>query len=176
MLNILLLILLMITPIYQELTKTNKKNQTITMTQNNNKNRDNQKRTVEDWKEKLSPISFHVLRENGTERPFTGRYFDYKENGIYYCEGCKHPLFDSETKFDSDCGWPSFYDIKENANVKLVSDKSHRMIRTEVRCSNCDGHLGHVFEDGPKPTGLRYCINSAALHFDKNIDTTSAQK
>jgi len=121
--------------------------------------------TDEQWRERLSPEAYEVLRHAATERPFTGKYLELKEDGIYHCAGCGAPLFGSDTKFDSHCGWPSFYDQLESENVITRSDHSHGMIRTEVLCKQCGGHLGHVFEDGPNPTGLRYCINSLALDF-----------
>lgn len=121
------------------------------------------------WKEKLTPEQYRVLREKGTERPFTGKYVTHKENGTYLCAGCGNELFDSTTKFDSGCGWPSFYDVLENGNIEELRDTSHGMIRTEVICANCKGHLGHVFEDGPRDkTGLRYCINSVSIDFKEN--------
>ncbi len=117
----------------------------------------------EEWQKKLSADEFEILRNRGTERPFTGKYIDYKVSGVYLCAGCESELFSSETKFDSGTGWPSFYEPINSNNVLSKSDHSHGMIRNEVICSNCDSHLGHVFEDGPKPTGLRYCINSISL-------------
>ena len=107
------------------------------------------------------------MRENGTEAPFSGAFYKNTDKGIYSCAGCNAELFSSETKYDSGCGWPSFYDLKEENNVKFLKDTTLGMIRTEIRCSKCDGHLGHVFEDGPQPTGLRYCINSVALDFEE---------
>ena len=123
----------------------------------------------EELKSKLDPESYHVLREKGTERPFTGKYLDHKESGKYTCAACGNELFDSSTKFDSGSGWPSFYDVVDQGNVELIRDTSHGMIRTEVVCSNCGGHLGHVFSDGPRDTtGQRYCINSTSLDFKKD--------
>lgn len=122
----------------------------------------------ENWKKKLSEEQYRVLRQKGTERPYTGKFLNNKEDGTYTCAGCGSELFDADTKFDSDCGWPSFYDVKDNQNVKEIRDTTHGMIRVEVVCANCEGHLGHVFNDGPRDkTGLRYCINSVSLDFDK---------
>ena len=117
-----------------------------------------------EWKKKLSPEAFNVCRQHGTEAPFSGKYYDSKDSGTYNCVCCDSPLFESETKFDSGTGWPSYYEAVENA-ITEIKDSTHGMIRTEVVCSNCDAHLGHLFPDGPEPTGMRYCINSVCLNF-----------
>ena len=125
------------------------------------------KKPEKDWKNQLNDQQFHILREKGTESPFKNKYFDHKEKGIYCCAGCGDPLFSSDTKYDSGTGWPSFYKpLKEDA-LASQEDISLGSIRTEVLCSKCGGHLGHVFDDGPKPTGKRFCINSAGLNFKK---------
>ena len=120
------------------------------------------------WKDKLSSEQFYITRKGGTERPFSGKYLDNKENGIYVCVCCETELFDSDKKYNSNTGWPSFTEPISDHLIKSLEDRSHFMVRTEVRCNNCDAHLGHVFPDGPGQNGLRYCINSLSLDFTKN--------
>jgi peptide-methionine (R)-S-oxide reductase len=124
-------------------------------------------KSEQEWKAELSPEQYEVLRNKGTEAPFTGEYVDLKEDGVYRCAACGEPLFSSETKFDSGTGWPSFYQPMDDEKVDEEADNSLLMRRTEVVCRRCGGHLGHVFDDGPQPTGQRYCINSCSLKFDE---------
>ncbi|MEM1207620.1 MAG: peptide-methionine (R)-S-oxide reductase MsrB [Acidobacteriota bacterium] len=130
-------------------------------------------KTDADWRERLTPEQYRIARQQGTERAFTGAYWNHKEPGVYRCIGCDAELFRSEEKFDSGTGWPSFFDA-EKANVETQTDTSHGMVRTEVHCRRCGSHLGHVFPDGPGPSGLRYCINSASLKFVRGRDQVAA--
>lgn len=130
----------------------------------------------EEWQKILSAEVYYIARQKGTERPWTSKFENFKEVGTYYCAACGNPLFKSDTKFDSGCGWPSFYEPISKNSVIYLEDRSHGMIRTEVQCGRCQAHLGHVFDDGPPPTGLRYCINGVILDFEKAQDIEKEYK
>jgi peptide-methionine (R)-S-oxide reductase len=136
--------------------------------------RDQLPTTEDEWKERLTPQQFEVARQAGTERAFTGEYWDCHEDGTYVCVCCGEPLFSSETKFESGTGWPSFFEALDKNAVEELTDTSYGMVRTEARCNNCGAHLGHVFPDGPRPTGVRYCMNSASLRLEENEDDAQA--
>ena len=138
---------------------------------------DTNNKTDEQWRKDLTPEQYRVLREKGTERAFTGTYYDVKDNGVYRCAACGTPLFTSDDKYDSGSGWPSFYDAVDKGNIALHEDASLGMKRVEISCATCGGHLGHIFEDGPRDkTGLRYCVNSASLLLDTGMDPAKARK
>jgi methionine-R-sulfoxide reductase len=127
-------------------------------------------RSEKEWKEMLSSEQFAILRQKGTDRPFTGKYYRTTDDGVYHCAGCGATLFTSDMKFDSDCGWPSFDSAMAGGTIKTQEDRSHGMIRTEILCARCGGHLGHLFNDGPTKTGLRYCVNSTSLNFVRSSE------
>ncbi|MBL7889550.1 MAG: peptide-methionine (R)-S-oxide reductase MsrB [Bacteroidia bacterium] len=140
---------------------------TNTSTMNNDSTNKTVNKTEEEWKQVLSPEQYHVIRQKGTEAPFSGKFYKHTEKGTYVCAACGEELFKSDTKFDAGCGWPSFFEAIDSTKITYTRDTSHGMIRTEITCTKCGGHLGHVFDDGPQPTGLRYCVNSLSIDFKK---------
>jgi len=139
----------------------------IAFGQTNDKMGNQTNKSEQDWAKELSAEKYEVLRQCGTEAPFSGKYVNHKEDGYYQCAGCGAKLFSSETKYDSGSGWPSFYAAIDSTKIEQILDKSHGMMRTEIKCAKCGGHLGHLFNDGPNPTGMRFCVNSASLEFEK---------
>jgi peptide-methionine (R)-S-oxide reductase len=153
--------------VISEIVACNAQNKSNTIMENNKPLKFNYQLTEEEWKQKLSPEQYYILRQKGTERPFSGKYNFHKEKGVYVCAGCGNELFTSDMKFESHCGWPSFDREIEGGKILKLLDKSYGMIRTEIICANCGGHLGHLFDDGPTETGMRYCVNSLSLDFKK---------
>ncbi len=142
-------------------------NSASTTTMNNDSTQKAVNKSEAEWKQLLSPEQYYVIRQKGTEAPFSGKFYKHIEKGTYVCAACGEELFKSDTKFDAGCGWPSFFEAIDSTKITYTRDTSHGMIRTEITCTKCGGHLGHVFDDGPQPTGLRYCVNSLSIDFKK---------
>ncbi len=161
------LFLITIIPLFFSCQGNSQTHSTNSPTMNNDSTNKTVNKTEEEWKKVLSPEQYYVLRQKGTEAPFSGKFYKHSEKGTYVCAACGEELFKSDTKFDAGCGWPSFFEAIDSTKITYTRDTSHGMIRTEITCTKCGGHLGHVFDDGPQPTGLRYCVNSLSIDFKK---------
>ncbi len=161
------LFLITIIPLFFSCQGNSQTHSTNSPTMNNDSTNKTVNKTEEEWKKVLSPEQYHVSRQKETEAPFSGKFYKHSEKGTYVCAACGEELFKSDTKFDAGCGWPSFFEAIDSTKITYTRDTSHGMIRTEITCTKCDGHLGHVFDDGPQPTGLRYCVTSLSIDFKK---------
>ena len=161
------LFLITIIPLFFSCQGNSQTHSTNTPTMNNDSTNKTVNKSEEEWKQVLSPEQYYVIRQKGTEAPFSGKFYKHTEKGTYVCAACGEELFKSDTKFDAGCGWLSFFEAIDSTKITYTRDTSHGMIRTEITCTKCGGHLGHVFDDGPQPTGLRYCVNSLSIDFKK---------